>query len=46
MVFWVAKAARNGNNVATDGNVSGKNGNGARDAGRVHAAALERAANG
>jgi hypothetical protein len=27
-VLWVAKAARNGNDVATDGKVGGKNGKG------------------
>jgi hypothetical protein len=42
LVVWVAKAARNGNDVATDGTVDGKNGkdfDGLRAAGEaLHAA--------
>jgi hypothetical protein len=40
----VAKAARNGNKVATDGKVGGKNGNVLLDGERLHAATLSVAA--
>ena len=39
MALWAAKAARNGNEVATSGKGGGNNGNVARGDGRIRAAA-------
>jgi hypothetical protein len=36
-MLWVAKAARNGNDLTTDGKVGGKNGKDVREYGDIHA---------